>query len=258
MFRNFSNFFSFALCIFFLFSCKTTQTTTNTDNSLTTNQKINYLALGDSYTIGENVKVRERFPIQLAERIEFLSKNEENSEIDNEKNRVYFQEPKIIAKTGWTCEELLAAIRLEEQKNELKQKYDIVSLLIGVNDQYDKEDSAKYEQRFEKLLQKAISFAGKDASNVFVISIPDYGMTQYAKDKKMDAQKITQEIDYYNQINKKLALKYKVKYFDITPISRKAATNKDLITQDNLHPSAEMYKEWVELMANDVLEMISK
>ncbi len=152
----------------------------------------------------------------------------------------------------------LTAIRLEEQKNELKKRYDIVSLLIGVNDQYDKEDSLKYEERFEKLLQKAISLAGKEASKVFVISIPDYGMTDYAKGKKMNPKKVTDEIDYYNNINKRVSLKYNVKYFDITPISRKAVSNKDLIAKDGLHPSAEMYKEWVELMANDVLQMLKK
>ncbi|WP_338766440.1 SGNH/GDSL hydrolase family protein [Bernardetia sp. ABR2-2B] len=241
------------LFILSLFSCKPSQKTTSKSSdtsSINPDSKVTYLALGDSYTIGESVKIRERYPIQLAERIEFLSKNNENEQ------RIYFEEPKIIAKTGWTCEELLTAIRLEEQKNELKQKYDIVSLLIGVNDQYDKEDSLKYEGRFEKLLQKAISLAGKKASNVFVISIPDYGMTDYAKSKKMDEQKISQEIDYYNRINKKIALKYKVTYFDITPISRKAISDKSLIAKDGLHPSAEMYKEWVELMADDVLSII--
>lgn len=241
----------FVLCFLFVFSCKTTQTTTTTTSNT---KKINYLALGDSYTIGESVRIRERFPVQLAEKIEFLSKNETNKE--NQENRIYFEEPKIIAKTGWTCEELLTAIRLEEQKNELKQKYDIVSLLIGVNDQYDKEDSTKYEQRFEKLVQKAISLAGKKPSKVFVISIPDYGMTEYAKSKKIDAQKVATEIDYYNKINKQIALKYKVMYFDITPISRKATSDKRLIAKDGLHPSAEMYKAWVELMANEVLKMI--
>lgn len=240
-----------------LFSC-VTQKTGATDNGKDNqnNQKINYLALGDSYTIGESVKIRERFPVQLAEKIEFLSKNDANNE--DKTDRIFFEEPQIIAKTGWTCEELLTAIRLEEQKNELKKRYDIVSLLIGVNDQYDKEDSLKYEERFEKLLQKAISLAGKEASKVFVISIPDYGMTDYAKGKKMNPKKVTDEIDYYNTINKRVSSKYNVKYFDITPISRKAVSNKDLIAKDGLHPSAEMYKEWVELMANDVFQMLKK
>ncbi|WP_338813929.1 GDSL-type esterase/lipase family protein [Bernardetia sp. Wsw4-3y2] len=244
--------FAFLIILSFI-SCKSPQANyQNTDTSNNSDLKTTYLALGDSYTIGESVKIRERYPVQLAEKIEFLSKNNENDK------RIYFEEPKIIAKTGWTCEQLLTAIRLGEQKNELKQKYDIVSLLIGVNDQYDKEDSLKYEARFEKLLQKAISLAQKDASKVFVISIPDYGMTDYAKSKKMDEQKIAQEIDYYNKINKQVALKYKVTYFDITPISRKAISDKNLIANDGLHPSAQMYKEWVDLMADEVLKMLKK
>ncbi|WP_375560765.1 SGNH/GDSL hydrolase family protein [Bernardetia sp. OM2101] len=250
MFQNFLNSLLFTFCIFLFFCCSTVKTTDKEG----TNKKINYLALGDSYTIGESVKIRERYPVQLVEKIEFLSKNETNKE--DEKNRIYFEEPQIIAKTGWTCEELLTAIRLEEQKNELKQKYDIVSLLIGVNDQYRNYDSTKYEQRFEKILQKAISLAGKDASKVFVISIPDWGVTDYAKNKKIDAQKVATEIDYYNKINKQIALKHKVDYFDITPISRKATSDKDLIAKDGLHPSADMYKAWVKLMAEDVLKMI--
>ena len=246
-------FFSIAICVFLFLSCKTIQTSTDTDNF--TDKKITYLALGDSYTIGESVNTRERYPIQLAEKIEWLSKNDANS---NDKNRIYVDKPQIIAKTGWTCEDLLAAIRLEEQKNELKQKYDIISLLIGVNDQYRNYDSTLYEERFEKLLQKAISLAGKDASKVFVISIPDYGMTEYAKSKKINAQKVATEIDYYNKINKQIALKYKVSYFDITPISRKAVSDKNLIAKDGLHPSSQMYKEWVELMAEDILKMIKE
>lgn len=250
MFKVFSIFSCFIISTFLLFSCAITPTEKSANNS----KKINYLALGDSYTIGESVKIRERYPIQLAEKIEFLSKNDENNK--NEKDRIFFEEPQIIAKTGWTCEELLTAIHLEEHKKNFKQQYDIVSLLIGVNDQYRNYDSALYEKRFEKLLQKAIGFARKDPSKVIVISIPDWGITEYAKNKKIDAQKVAREIDFYNKINKKISLKYKVKYFDITSISRKAISDKDLIATDGLHPSAEMYKEWVELMANDVLEML--
>ncbi len=255
MLNNFSTFLLFAFCTSLFVSCTSVQTSNNAEKIyISETKKINYLALGDSYTIGESVKIRERFPVQLAEKIEFLSSNEEGNK--ENQNRIYFENPIIIAKTGWTCEELLTDIRLREQKNDLKQKYDIVSLLIGVNDQYDKQDSTKYKQRFEKLLQKAISLAGTDASKVFVISIPDYGMTDYAKNKKLNAQKITQEIDYYNKINKEITLKYKVKYFDITPISRKAGTDKSLIASDGLHPSEKMYSEWIELMANEVLEML--
>lgn len=255
--KTFSNLIFFFVSIAVLFSCSTVQKTNNTTTQSTNppNTKIKYLALGDSYTIGESVKIRERYPIQLAEKIEYLSQDD----IKNEERgtRVYFEEPKIIAKTGWTCEDLLAAIRLAEQKKELQSKYDIVSLLIGVNDQYRNYDSSLYEKRFEKLLEKAISLAGTDPSKVFVISIPDWGVTQYAKTKKMDAQKVAKEIDFYNKINKQIALKHKVKYFDITPISRKASSDKNLIAKDGLHPSAEMYKKWVDLIENEILEMVS-
>lgn len=239
------------LCLLFCFSCKTAHTNDNdVENSI---KKINYLALGDSYTIGESVKISERYPIQLVKEIEFLSKNNTKN-----KDRVYFEEPQIIAKTGWTCEELMTAIHLAEQKKDFKPNYDMVSLLIGVNDQYRNYDSALYEKRFEKLLEKAIAFAGKDASKVFVISIPDWGVTQYAKNKKFDAQKVAKEIDFYNKINKKITLKHKVRYFDITSISREAVSDKNLIANDGLHPSGKMYKRWVELMTNDIFWEILK
>lgn len=186
-----------------------------------------YLALGDSYTIGEAVIQNGSFPYQLAQ----LLKTDSTAA----------EEPKIIAKTGWTTDELISAIK----GNTLQPKYDIVSLLIGVNNQYRNYDTVTYRKEFKELLQTAIKYAGDKAENVFVLSIPDWGVTQFAKNSGRDLAKISAEINFYNAINKEETAKTKAVYLDITPISREAAINLNLIANDGLHPSALMYSRWV-------------
>jgi lysophospholipase L1-like esterase len=200
------------------------------DNSNSMQNKLNYLALGDSYTIGEAVSDTGRFPVQLVSSLQ--------------KNNISVNTPEIIATTGWTTDELMSAIKKKESS--LLPKYDLVSLLIGVNNQYRGRDAEEYRAQFKELLQKSISFAGGDKSKVFVVSIPDWGVTPFAEGR--DRKKIGEEIDLFNKINKEETVKEGITYVDITPESRNAVTDKSLIASDGLHPSEKMYKEWVDLI----------
>jgi lysophospholipase L1-like esterase len=181
-----------------------------------------YLALGDSYTIGESVAPADRFPHQLARELGIA-------------------EPQIIAKTGWTTDELNAAIDAANPQG----PFDLVTLLIGVNNQYRGRDAEQYRGEFAALLQRAIGFAGGDAKKVIVVSIPDWGVTPFAEGR--DRAKIASEIDRYNAINREEAARAGAKYVDITPISR--GGDPALVAEDKLHPSAKQYTEWVKLIA---------
>src|SRR5690606_21891379 len=216
----------------FLISCGGSVTTTPTPASTPSNSTIRYLALGDSYTIGESVPESERWPNQLAELI--------GGDV----------EVKIIARTGWTTSELWEGI----QKETLTPPYDMVSLLIGVNNQYRGYDKEEYRQEFIFLLNKAIEYAGGDKNKVFVVSIPDWGVTPFAQGR--DAAAIAAEIDAFNQINREEATKLQVKYVDVTPVSRQAATQADLVASDGLHPSGKMYAEWAHLALPIALDIL--
>ncbi|HUP60134.1 MAG TPA: SGNH/GDSL hydrolase family protein [Thermoanaerobaculia bacterium] len=176
-----------------------------------------YLALGDSYTIGESVAPEERFPNQLA-------------------RTLGIGEPQIIAKTGWTTDELDAAIDAADPKG----PFDLVTLLIGVNNQYRGRSADEYRAQFTALLQRAIGFAGGDAKRVIVVSIPDWGVTPFAASR--DRAKIAREIDQFNAINREEALRAGARYVDITPISR--GGDPALVAADGLHPSGKQYAEW--------------
>lgn len=190
-------------------------------------QKIHsYLALGDSYTIGESVPVYDKFPYQLVQALR--------------KKGIAFYAPEIIAKTGWTTDELSAGI----SKTTFLPKYDLVTLLIGVNNQYRGRSIDEYAKQFEDLIQLAIQFAGGKPEHVVVISIPDWGATPFAKDR--DRTKIAREIDAFNAVNKRMAVQYKTKYADITGGSRNAATDASLVAEDGLHPSGLEYAKWVQ------------
>ncbi|KOF02110.1 lysophospholipase [Roseivirga seohaensis subsp. aquiponti] len=197
-----------------------------------------YLALGDSYTIGESVAESERWPIQLAARLVHEG--------------VPMKDPKIIAKTGWRTDDLKSAI---EADNELLESYDLVSLLIGVNNQYQGKSVESFAPEFEELLQIAIKYAGGKKENVFVVSIPDYGKTPFGAAKE---EQIKKELDAYNKVSKNIAKKYGVAYYNITPISRMAKSHPELIANDDLHPSGKMYTKWVELFEKKVEKMLKK
>lgn len=208
------------------------------DTMENTADKMTYLALGDSYTIGERVDESERWPVQLV--------------ADLNAGGVEISTPQIIAKTGWTTNELIGAISTAN----IQQPYDLVSLLIGVNNQYRGYPIAQQEEEFERLLKMAIEFAGGDADKVFVVSIPDYGVTPFGQDR--DPDKIAKEIDLYNELNKRIAAQNNVMYFDITPISREASTKPEYVAADGLHPSGEMYDAWVNLIFPGVKEIFAE
>lgn len=188
---------------------------------------IRYLALGDSYTIGESVSASERFPAQVAQWFK--------------EKAVEFQQPRYIAQTGWTTADLQQAIQAAGDLG----TYQVVTLLAGVNDQYQRKDTAGYRIRFTQLVQKAISLAGNRNTRVSVLSIPDYGVTPFGG----GSQVISREIDAFNSINKEISLAYQLTYVDITPISREAGTDQTLTANDGLHPSGKQYKRWTDVLA---------
>jgi lysophospholipase L1-like esterase len=180
--------------------------------------------LGDSYTIGESVAENERYPVQALRR---LSPD---------------GQPEIIAKTGWTTANLLAAMNAAKPA----AGYQAVSLLIGVNNQYQGRSQAEYEDQFTTLLQQAIRLAGDRPSHVLVLSIPDYSVTPFARNR--DTTLIAAQIDSFNAINSRVATLYKVNYLDVTAESRKAATDPSLIAGDGLHFSGKEYAIWAKMM----------
>lgn len=197
---------------------------------------IRYLALGDSYTIGESVSEDERWPNQLAG---LLNTDEISIEVT------------IIARTGWTTDELWNGI----QAVKIKPPYDLVSLLIGVNNQYRGLDIQEYRQGFVFLLNKAIEYAGGDPDRVIVLSVPDWGATPFAAGQ--DSKKIAMEIDQFNSVNEEESKKAGVHYVDVTPLSRGAGRDVALIASDGLHPSGKMYAEWARLAYPEALQVLN-
>jgi lysophospholipase L1-like esterase len=192
-----------------------------------------YLALGDSYTIGEQVLLTENFAYQTVQ----LLRNK-NIEI---------AAPEIIAKTGWTTDELNDAM---EQYNFLKS-YDFVSLLIGVNNQYRGRTVEDFENEFEILLKQAIAFGGNRQSNIFVLSIPDWGVTPFAAER--DIEKIANEIDAYNKACKKITLRYDCKFINITMNQRLDSHDAEMLANDGLHPSGKEYAKWAKQLAGAIM-----
>lgn len=197
-------------------------------------KKYTYLALGDSYTIGQSVPATDNFPNQVV------------SMMLN--NAIPFLPARIIAKTGWTTDELETGIIAANNDNPLLPSYDFVTLLIGVNNQYRGRSVSNYRQEFEELLRKAIHFASDKADRVVVVSIPDWGVTPFANGR--DRVQIAIEIDAYNAANKQIAQLYNVHYINITPWTREAATDNTLLASDGLHPSGKEYKRWAENISN--------
>jgi len=190
---------------------------------------VSYLALGDSYTIGEGVAPAGRWPVQLATALQ-------------EAGQVV-AEPQIIATTGWTTDELDAGIDAAAPQG----PFGLVSLLIGVNDQYRGRSVDDYRPRFTALLQRAIAFAGDRPKHVLVLSIPDWGVTPFARDNKRDPAQIARELDAYNAAAKAICTDHGVAFVDITPVSRERGAEPAMLVEDGLHPSAAMYTEWTRL-----------
>jgi len=200
-----------------------------------------WLALGDSYTIGEQVPLHESFPYQA---MQLLRQN--TAGIEN--LRQVFAAPEIVAKTGWTTDELNEHIN----KTSFLPSYDLVTLLIGVNNQYRGRNWYEFKIEFTHLLQRAIAFAGGNNKNVYVLSIPDWGVTPFAKDR--DVQRIAAEIDKYNEQCKLVAEESECHYIDITASQRADGNNTDFLAGDGLHPNGKEYAKWAERLVSLILQ----
>ncbi len=197
---------------------------------------LRFLALGDSYTIGQGVAVEDRWPNQLVNKLQ--SKG------------VYTEDLTIIAQTGWRTDRLMDAIAVQNPDS----NYNLVSLLIGVNNQYQGVSIDIYPNEFRQLLKTAVALCGGNKEGVFVLSIPDYGYTPFGWSAR---DYISPEIDKYNQINREITREMGIAYFDITPISREAIVKPEYLAGDMLHPSGEMYARWVDLIVNNAELVIS-
>lgn len=199
--------------------------------------KMKFLALGDSYTIGEGAAAAsDRWPVQLATLLREQGQD--------------FAEPRIIARTGWTTDELSDAIDDADPRG----PYDLVSLLIGVNNQYRGRGTEEYRAEFAGLLQRAMGFAGGDARRVIVLSIPDWGATPFASGR--DRQQIAAEIDAFNAVARQETERLGARYVDITPQSRTAGSNPAFLASDGLHYSGLTYAEWARLALPPALEAV--
>ena len=222
-----------SLCILlWLCACSSYSSTAAPED---TSLKIRYLALGDSYTIGESVDEAERWPNQLSG---FLRADGVPAEVD------------MIARTGWTTKELWEGI----QARQISPPYDLVSLLIGVNNQYRGYGIDEYREQFIFLLNKAIEYAGGDPKHVIVLSIPDWGVTPFARGRNIE--QIAKDIGAFNAVNRTETEKVGARYVDVTPISREAVNDPSLIASDGLHPSGRMYTEWAKLTYLAALEVL--
>jgi lysophospholipase L1-like esterase len=229
----------------FSFSCSKT-TTNNFSNTRPVTSKnvienklpIRLLALGDSYTIGESVTVAERFPNQTLKLLK-------NSALSVE------YPADIIARTGWTSQDLLDGIAYSDPNPTIA--YDLVTLLIGVNNQYQHLDTTLFKKQLLACINKAIEYSGNKRERVFVLSIPDYGVTPFGASNKAQ---IAYEIDFYNSIIKRICLQMDIDYTDITTSSRMAANNSNLIAFDGLHPSGFEYAKWAAMLKLKMLRVL--
>ena len=189
---------------------------------------LRYLALGDSYTIGEDVPVQARWPMQLAEKLR--------------KQAIAIDDPHIVAVTGWTTDELSAGM----DRARLAVSYDLVTLQIGVNNQYRGRPAGQYRGEFSTLLRRAIRLAGNHPDRVVVVSIPDWGVTRFGSGSGRDPAQIAHELDVFNAIARDEASRAGARFVDITGISRR---HPQLVADDGLHPSAAQYTLWTEAIA---------
>jgi lysophospholipase L1-like esterase len=220
------------LLLLTLVSCGKENETTSESKPI----RFRYLALGDSYTIGTALPDSSKsYPIQLVERL-------------NQDASLEGTDPDIVAFGGWRTDQLISAIEIAD----LSVQYDLVSLLIGVNNQFQNRSNSVYAVEFEELLNTAIGFAGNDTDRVFVLSIPDYGVTPFGQ----SYSNVSAGVDAFNALNLQITTACGISYFDITAISRQAENDLSLVAPDNLHPSSDMYDLWVNEILDDVKEKL--
>ena len=202
-------------------------------------KRASFLSLGDSYTIGESVAESDRWSVQLAALLR--------------KDGIKVAPPDIIARTGWTTAELTSGIQADNNK---EKDYKLVSLLIGVNNQYRGQTTERYRTEFKSLLDTSIEFAGGRKQRVFVLSIPDWGVSPFGE--KSDRAKVAREIDAFNAVAKEECIKAGILYIDITPISRTGLGDPSMFASDGLHFSGKMYGLWAEKALPEVKAILSK
>jgi lysophospholipase L1-like esterase len=190
---------------------------------------LNYLALGDSYSIGEGVAAEARWPMQLAHALRGEG--------------IALADPDIIAATGWTTDELDAAIDAAQPA----AGYDLVSLLVGVNNQYRGRGLDEYRHQFAALLERAIALAGDRHERVLVLSIPDWGATRFGRDCGRDLMAVAHELDAFNAVARDICAAHGVAFVDLTAVSRERGADAAMLADDGLHPSAAMHARWTQL-----------
>ena len=195
---------------------------------MSSEQQLRFLALGDSYTIGHNVEIAERWPVQLVERLRGEGINISDAE--------------IIAVSGWTTNQLQEAVKTTAPQG----PFDIVTLMIGVNNRYQGLDIDQYRMEFVDLLHRSVAYGRGDPSKVIVVSIPDWSVTPFARGK--DCAEAAIKIDEFNNVNQVEVAKAGGRYVNVTPISRRASDEPHLLSSDGLHPSGAMYKLWVDII----------
>jgi lysophospholipase L1-like esterase len=200
-------------------------------------ESITYLALGDSYTVGEKLDEAASWPFQLASYL-----NSKGFSVDN---------PEIIAVTGWRTDELKDSIASQNYK---PNTFDMVSLLIGVNNQYQKRPFKQFKQEFEDLVQTAISLSLNDEKGVFLVGIPDYSLSKFAQEKKLRG--VSLSLKRYNRFIKKMSQRYQISFYPLQKLSKPLHTNEEMLAEDLLHPSELQYGVWVDSFKEKVLEQL--
>ena len=195
------------------------------------------LSIGDSYTIGEGVAPEERWPIQLAELLGDRG--------------VSVEEPRIIARTGWTTDDLREALR----RSVLEGPYELITLLVGVNDQFRGGEPAEYRQDLDRLIDLALPLVD-DPSNLVMLSIPDYGATPFGQ--RRAPERIAREIDAFNAIGLEIARKRGLRYVEITELTRERGADRDWLAPDELHPSGRMYLAWARLALDECSQVLGR
>ena len=207
-----------------------------------TTDTITYLALGDSYTIGTSVTAAERWPALLANALVETGTDDKS----------YTTNSDIVATNGWTTRNLIDGINA---RTDLSEEYDLVSLLIGVNNQFQGRSLAEYQTEFDQLINRAITFAAHDRSKVFVVSIPDYAFTGFGNGNP----DISDGVSQFNAACQEITERYGIPFLNITPISREGINDPALVASDNLHPSGKQYQRWVdEAIAPRVRRILSE
>ncbi len=233
------------LLVCLIFACSEELPETDIDNSQISQGvrvpkgPIDYIALGDSYTAGEGVTASERWPLQLADQLRASA--------------ISISDVRVVAESGWTTADLIQGIT----EAEIDKSYDLVSLLIGVNNQFRGFDVALFRKEFQELMEMSISLTDGRPGRVLVLSIPDYSVTEYVQVLGLDQTVIRNELTAYNEIIKEISEDFGAVFYDITSVSRMAAQYPELTAQDGLHPSAVMYEKWVQACYSTVIDQLT-